>query len=93
MKTLYESLLDDFDTLANKIDPKDAVKQFLYDNYTGVCVISKKPINGKYEVSGKSEIIELNLLPMDCLYGILLPEILYALVVGILNRLKEHLKK
>ena len=42
MKTLYESLLDDFDTLANNIDPMDTVKKFLYDNYTGVYVISKK---------------------------------------------------
>ena len=53
---IEESLLDDFDTLASKIDAKDAVKKFLYDNYTGVCVISKKPINGKYEVDGKSDI-------------------------------------
>ena len=56
MKTLYESLLDNFDTIASNMDPIDAVKKFLYDNYTGVYVISKKPINGKYEVYGKSDI-------------------------------------
>lgn len=56
MKTLYETLLDDFDTIASNMDPMDAVKKFLYDNYTGNYVISKKPVNGKYEVYGKSDI-------------------------------------
>ena len=54
---IEESLLDDFDTIASKIDPKDAVKKFLYDNYTGIYVISKKPNkDGLYEVDGKSDI-------------------------------------
>lgn len=54
MKTLYESLLDDFDTLANNINPRDAIKQFLQTNYINQIskfVISKKPNeNGLYEV-------------------------------------------
>lgn len=33
MKSLYESLLDDFDTLASKIDVEDSIRQYLFDNY------------------------------------------------------------
>ena len=53
---IEESLLDDFDTIAGKVDPRVEVEKFLQDNYTGTYVISKKPINGKYEVYGKSDI-------------------------------------
>lgn len=35
MKTLYESLLDDFDTLASKQDAEAEIKQYLRDNYWG----------------------------------------------------------
>ena len=53
---LCESLLDDFEDLSSKLDPRQEVEKFLQDNYTGIFVISKKPINGKYEVYGKSDI-------------------------------------
>lgn len=35
MKTLYESLLDDFDTLSSKIDAEDSIIQYLQANYFG----------------------------------------------------------
>ena len=35
MKTLYESLLDDFDTIASKIDAEDSIIQYLQANYFG----------------------------------------------------------
>lgn len=54
MKTLYESLLDDFENIASRVDPRLEVEKFLQDNYTGMFVVSKKPINGVYEVYGKS---------------------------------------
>jgi hypothetical protein len=55
MKTLYESLLDDFDTVsaASTTDIKKEIKQFLKDNYKRASSfkISKKPNNdGYYEV-------------------------------------------
>lgn len=53
---LYESLLDDFEDLASKADPHATVEKFLQDNYKGLFVISEKPINGVYEVYGKSDI-------------------------------------
>ena len=55
MKSLYESLLDDFDTLNDKIDPKEEIEKFLEKNYiiTGL-KISTKPSNGKYIVNCKS---------------------------------------
>ena len=59
MKTLYESLLDDFDTLSNKIDPREAVKQFI-ETHCGCWKynISQKPNkDGKFEVSAKRVII------------------------------------
>jgi hypothetical protein len=43
MKTLYESLLDDFDTLVANTDYKKDVIQFLSDNYMGDFKISQKP--------------------------------------------------
>ena len=33
MKTLYESLLDDFDTISSKINAEEEIKKFLKDNY------------------------------------------------------------
>ena len=57
MKTLYESLLDDFDTLANNINPVQEIKNFISQNYIlhkdidQMIKISKKPNkNGLYEV-------------------------------------------
>ena len=44
MKTLYESLLDGFDTLNDKIDPREEIKRFLEGNY-------KSPNN--FEISTK----------------------------------------
>lgn len=35
MKTLYESLLDDFDTIASKQDAEAEIKKYLRDNYFG----------------------------------------------------------
>lgn len=35
MKNLYESLLDDFDTISSKMDVKAEIKQYLRDNYFG----------------------------------------------------------
>ena len=43
---IEESLLDDFDTLANNMNPRDAIKLFLKTNYTNPIskfVISQKP--------------------------------------------------
>lgn len=54
MKTLYESLLDDFDTLETKANPVSTIKRFIEDNYeyNNELKISKKPNkNGYYEVS------------------------------------------
>ena len=55
MKTLYESLLDDFDTMSasSTTDIKNEIKQFLKDNYkkSSSFEISRKPNNdGYYEV-------------------------------------------
>ena len=53
MKSLYESLLDDFDTIASTIDVKNEIKQFLKDNYkyASKFKVSRKPNNdGYYEV-------------------------------------------
>lgn len=35
MKTLYESLLDDFDTIASRMDVEAEIKQYLRTNYFG----------------------------------------------------------
>ena len=53
MKTLYESLLDDFDEIEKTVIPREQVIQFLKDNYkrSANFKISKKPNNdGYYEV-------------------------------------------
>ena len=53
MKTLYESLLDDFEKLEDSINPIDEIKKFLRDNYLkfNILKISKKPNkDGLYEV-------------------------------------------
>ena len=59
MKTLYESLLDDFDTLASKVDPRKDVEEFLkinVDEYKKL-VISKTPNkDGIYEVSSRGNV-------------------------------------
>ena len=44
MKSLYESLLDDFDTINSKIDPLEVIKQFLKDEITDVIISSVVPI-------------------------------------------------
>ena len=41
MKTLYESLLDDFEKLEDSMDPINDIKQFLNDNYDGMYTKSK----------------------------------------------------
>ena len=54
MKTLYESLLDDFDTLEANSNPISTIRKFIEDNYNynNELKISKKPNkNGYYEVS------------------------------------------
>ena len=62
MKSLYESLLDDFDTLNSNIDPLEEIKQFLEENYEGEYIISKKPNkDGLYEVSSYGDIRIKNL--------------------------------
>ena len=33
MKSLYESLLDDFDTIAGQVNPKEAIEDFIKNNY------------------------------------------------------------
>ena len=45
MKSLYESLLDDFNTIAANFDPISEIKKFISDNYkySGELKISKKP--------------------------------------------------
>ena len=59
MKTLYESLLDDFDTLASKVDPKKEIEEFLKINVDEFkkLVISKTPNkDGIYEVSSRGNV-------------------------------------
>ena len=54
MKSLYESLLDDFDTIASKIDPEDTIIQYLQANYFGCkkeYVEMKLGEDGKYIVN------------------------------------------
>ena len=53
MKTLYESLLDDFDVLSKPISPKiikEEIKQFLKANYVSPSKfrISRKPNEDGY---------------------------------------------
>lgn len=64
MKTLYESLLDDFGKIESNANPKNEIKQFLEANYSTPIkqfVISKEPNNnGLYEVICKSKIVKLN---------------------------------
>ena len=59
MKTLYESLLDDFDTIATNADPRKEVEEFLkinVDEYKNL-VISKTPNkDGIYEVSSRGSV-------------------------------------
>lgn len=59
MKTLYESLLSDFDTLANQVDPRKDIEEFLkfhVDEYKKL-VISKTPNrDGIYEVSSRGNV-------------------------------------
>ena len=57
MKTLYESLLDDFETLGNNINPVQEIKNFISQNYIlhkdidKIIKISNKPNkDGLYEV-------------------------------------------
>lgn len=63
MKTLYESLLDDFDALSEPISPKiikDEIKQFLKANYVSPSKfhISRKPNeDGYYEVEHPGRVI------------------------------------
>ena len=57
MKTLYESLLDDFDTLVNNADPRKTIEEFLDQNFSGTWHISDKPNkDGYYEVSSNFSI-------------------------------------
>ena len=63
MKTLYESLLDDFDTLNGKINPREEIKRFLNDNYRNAAKFKiSKEINddGLYEVTTDANIIVKN---------------------------------
>lgn len=64
MKTLYESLLDDFDTISNNMDPHSEIKQFLQTNYINTIskfVISKKPNEkGLYEVKCNESTIQVS---------------------------------
>ena len=59
MKSLYESLLDDFDEIAGKVNPRAEVERFLKDHveYFNKLIISDKPNkNGFYEVSSKGNV-------------------------------------
>ena len=61
MKTLYESLLDDFDNIDKSIDLKQIVKDWIKNNYkqTISLKISDNPNkDGKYEVSANHVIID-----------------------------------
>ena len=64
MKTLYESLLDDFDTLVNNINPRDEIMLFLKTNYINPIskfVISQKPNEkGLYEVKCNERTIQVS---------------------------------
>lgn len=64
MKTLYESLLDDYKGIEDAANPKNEIKQFLEANYSTPIkqfVISKEPNkNGLYEVICKGKIVKLN---------------------------------
>ena len=92
---IEESLLDDFDTLANNIDPYSEIKQFLQTNYINTrskFVISKKPNEkGLYEVV-------INLIEWDREKGMRLedgsshPDALPDFVIEI-NRILEKKKK
>ena len=60
-ESLYESLLDDFDTINSNVT-QEIVKRFLSDNYDGKYTISKTPNkDGLYEVSAKRAISVKNL--------------------------------
>ena len=53
MRTLYESLLDDFEDIGKSLNPRQEVLQFLKDNYKSASKfkVSKKPNDdGLYEV-------------------------------------------
>lgn len=61
---IEESLLDDFDTLTNNMDPRDEIKQFLKNNYLNSpskFVISKEPNEkGLYEVKCNESMIKVS---------------------------------
>jgi hypothetical protein len=60
MKTLYESLLDDFDTLSSKIDAEDSVIQYLQANYFGCkkeYVTMRLGDDGKYIVDLSNDLM------------------------------------
>ena len=57
MKSLYESLLDDFDTLEANADPRAEIEEFLKQNFIGEWTISKEPNkDGYYEVSSTTSV-------------------------------------
>ena len=64
MKTLYESLLDDFEKLEDSINPIDEIKKFLKDNYLDSDKLKiSETLNkdGLYEVDCKRyQVIEIN---------------------------------
>ena len=64
MKSLYESLLDDFTELNKNLDVnavKNEIKGFLKQNFKGVYRISKTPDeNGKFVVDSKQNITVIN---------------------------------
>ena len=61
---LYESLLDDFDTLTNNMNPRDEIMLFLKTNYINPIskfVISKEPNEkGLYEVKCNGSTIQVS---------------------------------
>ena len=60
MKTLYESLLDDFDTLVDKVNPRQQVLDFLEDHcdmsLPNIKVSAKPNKDGFYEVSSNGSV-------------------------------------
>ena len=60
MKSLYESLLDDFDTIASKMDVEDSILQYLQANYFGCkgdYVQMRLGKDGKYIVDLRNDLI------------------------------------
>ena len=59
MKSLYESLLDDFDTISSKIDAEDSILQYLQANYFGCkkeYVTMRLGNDGKYIVDLRNDL-------------------------------------